>query len=144
MLEFVAFKPSHLAAIRLQAVQASAQPLMNAEHGAEIHSAPGRAFTALLDGLPVACAGVIQLWDGRGYAWAYLSDAALRHIKTIHRYACKALARMPWRRIEAAVDPNHPAGSRWLQHLGFKFEGIARAWTIDGRDVQQWARVCKL
>lgn len=141
MLEFVAFKPQHLAALRLQAVQQASQGLMSIEHGRQIDESAGRAFTALLDGRPIGCAGVMELWPGRGYGWAYISDEATLHFRRIHRYALKALSKMPWRRIEAAVDVHHARGARWVAHLGFEFEGVARAWTPDGRDIQQWARV---
>jgi hypothetical protein len=141
MIEFVAFKPRHLAALKLQQAQAHAQCDMIEDHGTAVVKHSGRAFTALLDGRPIGCAGAVELWPGRAYGWAYLSEDALRHSRAIHRYALKALARMPWRRIEAYTEIGHAAAARWLLHLGFRFECVARAWGPDGRDVRQFARV---
>lgn len=144
MISVVVFRPEHLAALKLQAAQSSAQPLMTAQHGGEIAAAPGRAWTALSDGQPLMCAGMIELWSGRAYAWAYISGAALGQFKVLHRTTLELLASAPWRRVEMAVDVSHTEAKRWAWHLGFEHEGTHRAWTNDGRDVEMWARVtCK-
>lgn len=140
-MQLVAFLPEHLSALRLQEAQASAQALMTAEHGSEITSAAGQAWTAVVGGRPVACAGMVELWKGRAYAWAYLSMDFKAYAKSIHRATLALLADAPWRRVEMAVDINHGAAKRWAAHLGFEREGVCRAWTTDGRDVELWARV---
>lgn len=139
-MHVVPFRPEHLSALRLQAAQASAQPLMTVEHGRQIGDQIGEAWTGMSDGGPIACAGMIELWEGRAYAWAYLTDIR-GHAKAVHRAVLEALARGRWRRVEMAVDPLHAAAKRWAAHLGFEREGVARAWTPDGRDVEIWARV---
>jgi hypothetical protein len=141
MVEIVAFRPEHLAALRIQAVQASAQPMMTLEHGREIAASGGLARTALADGVPIACAGLIELWKGRAYAWAYLADGWERNLRAVHRAVLAALEVSRWKRVEMAVDVRYPAGKRWAWHLGFEFEGVARAYTSDGRDCEIWARV---
>ena len=141
MIEIVTFQPEHLARIRLQATQATAQALMTIEHGQQIKASPGYAQAAILDGEPIAAAGVIELWPGRAYAWAYIGEKAREHFKTIHRAVHNALDRNRCRRVEMAVDVRDPGAKRWAHHLGFDYEGTARKWTIDGRDVEIWARV---
>lgn len=141
MITVVAFRPEHLAALKLQASQASAQPLMTEQHGREIVAANGQAWTALRDGVPLACAGLIELWQGRAYAWSYLAEGAAAHFKAVHRATLARLADCRWRRVEMAVDVRDPAAKRWAWHLGFQFEGTLKAWTHDGRDVEMWARV---
>ena len=144
MIEVVQFRPEHLDALRLQATQASAQPMMNAKHGLEIYERIGLARTAMLDGEPIACAGLIELWKDRAYAWAYLGEAAARHFKTIHRAVLEVVMSARWKRIEMCVDVRDPGAKRWAHRLGFDYEGTHRGWTIDGRDVECWARVtCK-
>jgi len=137
----VPFKPEHLAALKLQGTQASAQPLMNLKHGQDLAESPGVAYTALEDGKPLVCAGMIELWPGRAYAWSYIAEGASRCWKSIHRAVLAALAVGRWQRVEMAVDVRDPAAKRWAWHLGFEFEGVARKWTHDGRDVEIWARV---
>lgn len=145
MVEIVPFQPEHLAALRLQGVQASAQAMMTVEHGRQILSATGYAQTALHDSKPIACAGLIELWAGRAYAWAYLGEDWHRHARAVHRavHAALRLGARRWRRIEMAVDSRHAAGKRWAWHLGFDHEGLARAYTPDGRDCEIWARVTR-
>lgn len=140
-IEITPFAPEHLTALRLQATQATAQALMTLEHGRQIASCTGHARTAMVDGEPVACAGVIELWPGRAYAWAYIGETALRYWKTIHRAVFDVVNASRWRRVEMAVDVRDPGAKRWASHLGFEFEGVARKWTTDGRDVEIWARV---
>lgn len=135
------FKPEHLQALKLQAAQSSFQPMMTAFHGREIASAPGQAWTAFVDGKPIACAGMIEFWKGRAYAWAYLSDDFKKHAKSVHRATIAMLGGAPWRRVEMTVDVDHGTAKRWAAHLGFEREGVCRAWTTDGRDVELWAKV---
>lgn len=141
MVEIVAFTPAHLAALTLQAAQASAQSLMSIEHGQQIVSHKGFARTAVVEGQPIACAGVIELWRGRGYAWSYLGDGWEKHAKAVHRAVVENLRASSLRRIEMAINPGHSAARRWAMHLGFDFEYVARKWTPDGRDMELWARV---
>ena len=145
MIVVTAFTPEHLAALRLQGSQASAQPLMTLEHGQQIASAGGYARTALLDGEPIACAGIMEKRTNCGYAWAYLGARTAGHWKTLHRAVLNVVQAGRWRRVEMAVDVRDPMAKRWAAHLGFVYEGTHRAWTHDGRDVETWARVtaCK-
>lgn len=143
MIEVVAFRPEHLLALKLQATQATAQLLMTLDHGRQIASAPGIARTVMRGGKPIACGGMIELWKGRAYGWAYLGAEAQQCFKAIHRAALAGLAigARRWRRMEMAIDPRDPGARRWAVHLGFEFEGKARKWTTDGRTVESWARV---
>ena len=141
MVRIEPFRPEHLLALRLQATQATAQALMTLDHGRQIAACTGLAQSAMLCDEPIASAGVIELWPGRAYAWAYIGEQAARHWKTVHRAVNAALDGARWRRIEMAVDVRDPGAKRWAAHLGFDFEGVARKWTTDGRDVEIWARV---
>ena len=143
MLSIVTFKPEHLAALRLQPWQAAAQHSMNEAHGRELAAQTGLAYTALDDGVPLACAGVIEIWRGRAYAWSYLSAGAFKQFKAVHRAVLEflVLAAERWPRIEMAIDVDHVAAKRWAFHLGFALEGVARKWTPEGRDAEIWARV---
>lgn len=137
----VAFLPEHLTLLRLQATQASAQHALTIEHGQQIVEAKGLARTALIDGEPIACAGLIPMWPGRSYAWAYLGADAARHFKTVHRAVLDVLDSYRCRRVEMTVDVRDPGAKRWADRLGFVYEGTHRAWTHDGRDVECWAKV---
>lgn len=140
MVEIVPFRPEHLAAIRLQGVQASAQHQCTVEFGRVLAEQVGMARTALVGGAPIACAGLTELWPGRAYAWAFLSEGWERYAKAVHRGVLAALRTSRWRRVEASIDVRYSAARRWIARLGFEFEGVARAYTTDGRDCEIWAR----
>lgn len=139
MIEVVPFSPTHLARLRIQATQASA--VLTDAHGWDIVNCGGTARTALRDGEPIACAGLIPLMPWRAFAWSYLGEDFGRDIKAIHRATLDVLNAARFDRIEMAVDPLDPKAKRWAWHLGFERECLARKWGANGRDMELWARV---
>lgn len=140
-MRIIALAPEHILAVQLQPAQGYAAAFVTEHQAREIVAAKGIGWTAEHDGQVIACAGIVQMHDERGMAWAMLSKDALRHIKTIHRVIANVLDRAPWRRIEMTVDARHAAGCRWAERLGFEREGLMRAYTPDGRDCFLYARV---
>ena len=133
--------PSHIMAINLQPAQQFALGLLTPEYASQIVEQRGVGWTAMHEGRPIACAGIVEAWEGRGLAWALFSEQALRHFTSIHRAARNVLADAPWRRIEMTVDATHEQGIRWAQRLGFEQEGLMRSYTRDGRDCYLFARL---
>ena len=115
MFEIIPFKPEHIGMIDAQEAQQIDR--CNAEQ------VPfGDAWTALGDGHPVACAGLVEAWPGRAYAWALLGKHAGRWLSAITRAVRRALDVAPFKRIEMAVDAGFVAGQRWAVMLGFELE----------------------
>lgn len=139
MIEIVPFLPEHFVALQAPATQRA----WVEENAAALAQGPGDARTALLDGRPIACAGVIELWPGRGYAWALLDRSSGRHMLPITRAVRGFLDSAPWRRVEMAVDAKFLAGCRWADLLGFVRETPApmRAFAPNGADCFLYARV---
>ncbi len=106
-------------------------------------ASPGTARTLLLDGQPIASAGVVEVWPGRGYAWALLSAEAGRYMVRITRAVREFLDGSGYRRVEMAVDADFAAGRRWAEMLGFVCETPQpmRAYAPNGRDCYLYARV---
>ncbi|MGE4334966.1 MAG: GNAT family N-acetyltransferase [Pigmentiphaga sp.] len=140
-MRIIALRPEHILAVQLQPAQDFAAGFVTAEQAQGIVAAPGIGWAAEVDGQVIACAGIVQMHDERGTAWAMLSADALRHFKTLHRVIGAVLDRAPWQRIEMTVDVRHDAGCRWAERLGFVQEGRMRAYTPDGRDCFLYARV---
>lgn len=131
------FLPEHVAQMR-------AQPAQAREVNAESLAAPfGQAWTAMLDGHPIACAGVVEVWRGRAYAWALLSDEAGPHMLRLTREIRSRLERLPFRRVEMAVDAGFPEAARWARVLGFWLEtpNPMRGYLPNGRDAWLYARL---
>lgn len=131
-MTIIPFEPHHAALIRPQ----DAQSADNAGG-----AAAGEGWTAVHDGAPVACFGVVLMWEGRGYCWALLDRDAGPHMLALTRAIRSLIAAAGLRRIEMAVDASFEAGRRWAGLLGFEPECLARGYFPDGRDAWLYARV---
>jgi hypothetical protein len=134
-MTLIPFEPHHVSLMTPQAAQfadvAAASP----------EAISGDAWTAVVDGLPVACGGLIEMWAGRAYAWALLSPEAGPHLLAMTRAIRSRLARASFRRVEMAVDVNFEAGRRWALMLGFEQEARLRCFLPGGRDAWLFARI---
>jgi len=136
----IPFKPEHLKTLVLQDSQAWMGDKLKPEYGASLIKA-GPCFTAMDGDEVLACAGVMNIWEGRVLAWALISDNAgkrfVRIVKAIKRFidAHQAV------RIEATVDVDFEEGHRLMKILGFEYEGTARKYLPDGRTVCLYARI---
>lgn len=136
MFEVVPFSPDHVRAMHAQDAQRVDAGALDAPFGSW-------AWTGLVDGRPVACAGVLEVWQGRGYAWAILAHDAGHWMLHIHRAVRRGIALCGVRRIEMACAADFPQAARWAQALGFTLETPQpmRAYLPDGRDAYLYARV---
>lgn len=136
----VPFKAEHLAKLSLQSAQLSAsESLTNPEYAKMLE---GTQAWSLIDGDEVlACAGLMQVWNGRSVGWALMSRNAGRKFMEIHRNVAAAIRMCQDRRVEIAVDSEFPEGKRWAVLLGLTFEGRMRGYGTDGRDHDLYARV---
>lgn len=104
------------------------------------------AYAIHFDGRPVGCFGVWMHWESVGRAWTFLSDEAVAHPMALHRFVRQKLeafiSEEGMKRIEATVDPHHPAAIRWIERLGFQCEGLMRNYGPGGTpDTFLYARV---
>jgi hypothetical protein len=134
-MRIVPFERAHLRAINAQKAQ------RDWELGAD--GDPGQAWTAVVDGRPIACAGMLEVWTGRAYVWALLGEDAGPHLLSITRAIRSALARSGFARIEMAVDAQFEAGQRWAEMLGFRCETPEpmRRFFPNGNDAYMYARI---
>lgn len=139
-LEVTEFKAEHLDQIALQEAQQYLLHHMEPGMGAYLEGL--QAFSGLVDGKPVVCAGVLPYWEGRGLAWAYLGEDAGSHMAAIHKAVKRYLEVAPFDRIEAAVDVEFEAGHRWIKMLGFELEAPRMAkFRADGGAASLYARI---
>lgn len=140
-MEIVPFMPSHLDNLLLQPAQAYMRPFFaNKKYGTSL-AVPDKSFAALDGDRVLACAGVLPLWEGRAEAWALLSPDLKRNFVHIHFATARFLGACGIRRIEAHVDAELGCAKRWVEMLGFEYEGPLRSFTPDGRDCLRYARV---
>jgi len=141
MLQIVALKAEHMLAVPLQSAQGWEVASVTPDAVHKVVGACGVGATALLDGTPIACAGIVPLHAAHGQAWALFSDVALAHFKTIHRVIRAVLDASRWRRVDMHVDCQHVKARQWAERLGFVCEGRMRCVTPDGRDCWLYARI---
>jgi hypothetical protein len=133
-MNLVPFKPEHVQHMVIQAHQQEAYL-----DGWEVP--PGDAWTAFVDGEPIGCGGLTQLWRGRAMAWSILSRRAGPHMLAIVRVVRRKLDAEPFRRVEMAVRVGFDPGCRFADLLGFVIESKALAFMPDGGDAFIYARV---
>ena len=140
MFEVVPFKAEHLAAIKLQNMQAYLSEWVSEEEAKSLEGNP--SYTAMLDGKPVGAAGVIRLWQGRAQAWSFISDLGPKDFIKAHRAVKKFLDGCYVQRLEMTCDCDFPQAHRWAKMLGFHMEcERMKHYSPDGRDAALYVRL---
>lgn len=102
-------------------------------------------FTALANDGVVCSAGATKVFGGTYEVWAYTSTLIEKYRRPVHEAAKKLLESTfsipSVRRMQASVNSEHPAAVRWIEHLGFEFEGTLKRYGVNGEDFLMYARV---
>lgn len=139
-MKIVPYKAEHLLAIEMQPAQADHSKWATPEIAAALEGT--EAYTALVDGKPVACAGMVQRWEGRYEVWSYLAGGigGKAFIK-LHQAVRRFLDAQCNARIEAYVDREFDNGHRWVRSLGFEMEApCLKRYFPNGRDAALYVR----
>ena len=105
----------------------------------------GLSFTLLHNNNPVCSGGIVPLWTGVAEGWVISSKRifktrikASRLIKKRTDLLCAA--NNIWR-LQTAVKSNFKTGLRFAEFLGFKNEGLMKAYGPDKTDYYRMARI---
>ena len=105
----------------------------------------GLSFTLLHNNNPVCSGGIVPLWTGVAEGWVISSKRIFKNriksarlIKTRTDILCAA--NKIWR-LQTAVKANFKTGIRFAEFLGFKNEGVMRAYGPDKSDYLRMARI---
>jgi hypothetical protein len=139
-LQVVVFKPFHIELLSAQGVQAG-QVSQEPASFARVSRPPGPALTLFDDDQVLVCGGICTMSPRLGLLWALLSANAGRHMLWIHRATLRFIDTEPLQRLEASVEKGFGAGCRWVQLLGFEYEGDMRGYGEGGETHERWARV---
>lgn len=114
--------------------------------GAEAR-AKGPAYTLYCaHGEVAACAGVTIYWEGMGEVWLELTE----HARANHRVDLVVWTRRlldlfakehKLRRMQCDVLASSQERLHFVQHFGFKIEGLMRKYDVLGRDYYRLARI---
>lgn len=143
MMEVVEFKVEHLSEIVLQESQKYLDGWMTPEQAKALEG--GISYTLMDDGSPIGIAGVIPMWQGRGMAWAYISEQVKgAKFLAVHKSVKRFLDGCYMQRLEMTVDCDFKAGHRWAKMLGFELEAERmKSYRPDGGDCALYARVLR-
>lgn len=137
------FRTYHIALLRAQGVQSS--QLQQVSHVpatyASVERPPGLSMTVRDGEQILLCGGVLPTGPNMGLLWAVLSADAGSRMVWLHRATLRFLDIEPFKRIEATVEDGFPAGNRWLEMLGFEYEGRMRAYGAAGETHLRYARI---
>jgi hypothetical protein len=103
----------------------------------------GKAYT-ITNGQPVACGGILPLWNGVGEGWVVTSPMVEKYpilfTKTIWRATYRLIESMDLDRVQTVIDAEHTVSQKWAERMGFKNEGLMRKY-LGGRDFYRYALV---
>jgi len=105
----------------------------------------GDCFTAVKDGRPIICGGVIEMWKGCYEGWVITSEHANRHpfsiAKLIKNYVDELIIKNKMHRLQTAVLLGYLQGYRFAEFLGMKEEGLMKKYDYMQQDYIRYARV---
>jgi hypothetical protein len=137
------FQPYHIELLRAQGVQ-SAQ-LREVSHVPQTYASVakplGPAVTAFDQGRVVLCGGIVVQAPARGECWALMSEQAGRHMTWLHYAVKRFLSMQRWQRLEASVEESFGQGCRWVELLGFEYEGKMKGYGLNGETHLRYAKV---
>ena len=115
------------------------------EKSLEHMAAAGDAYTALIEGQPVMCWGLIELWPGVAEAWMLRDEAISRHATTLARcaydYFLQVGVELSLNRCQFSVNSHNKRAIRFARYLKFEVEGVLRKYAPDGSDYLMMARL---
>lgn len=141
MIEVQPFKLFHVDLLRAQGVQLAQLREISHVPATYDRVPPGPAVTAFLGGRIILCGGIAVKAPARGECWALLSEHASHHMVWLHYAVKRFISMQPWKRLEATVEDGFEQGCRWVQLLGFEFEGKMRCYGPNGETHVRYAKV---
>jgi hypothetical protein len=101
-------------------------------------------FTVMEEDKILGCGGMIMQWPGVGLMWLMATKDFKRRPRTLLRISEDILGRLRGKlnihRFQVYVDPAEPRHIRFVEALGFTFEGRMLKHTIDRKDHLLYAR----
>lgn len=144
-MRFPAFRPEHLQEIRLQPTQAEEQVQIGDMTAVRAIDRAGLCWSAELGGAIVGACGVLPIWEGRAYGWAFIGALPAPYWTGVTRrvtHALFAAHHAGFWRIEASVRRGNVAGHRWVRALGFQRESVEmRGYSPQGDGFFLYARI---
>jgi hypothetical protein len=136
------FRSYHIDLLRAQGVQGAQLAEISLVPFACASLAPprGPAVTVFDRDRIVLCGGIVVQAPGRGECWALMADGTSKHMTWLHFAVKRFLSMQRWQRLEATVEESFGQGCRWVELLGFQFEGKMLKYGLNGETHLRYAR----
>lgn len=136
-MKIIPYEPQHLLMIKPQRNQESLE--MTIERAEQLAMFP--CFTGILDGEVIAIGGLFELNPIRAYLYLIVTENIQHQWIHIYRAARKLInaALKDYVRLETLTA--FPEAERWVEMIGFQFEGVMRRAGPDGCDAKMYSIV---
>ena len=105
----------------------------------------GLSFTLLDDNVPICSGGIVPTWLGNAQGWVISSKRIFRNkvkaSRLIRKRTDLLCANNKIWRLQTAVKADFKIGVRFAEFLGFKNEGLMKAYGPDKTDYYRMARI---
>lgn len=137
----VPYLPMHLRELVASPYQVELATLNLLNH-ADALATCGEAYSALQDGVPVMCAGIVPAGATRAEVWAIMGAATKGNMLDITRKTREFLdtCNRKFDRIDTVVRSDFELGRKWAQMLGFVYESTMIRFS-NGDDYDRYRRL---
>ena len=136
-MKIIDFEPEHVLQIKPQPHQAFMQ--LTLEYGQYL--ATGNCSTGIHDGKIVAIGGILTVYPGRGFLHMIVADGMPHQWIKLYRAAKRLINAVGDEYVRLETMSNFEEANRWLELLGFEFEGVLRRVMPDGTDARSYSIV---
>jgi len=134
----IPFSPDHIKELNLS------PEFPFAEKNLDFYEKSGPAVTLVVEDRKIGCGGVAFPWRGMGEAWACfdidVNKYPIAAFKLSKRFLDDVFEYCTMRRMQAIVRADMRTHRRFVEVLGFSFEGVLRSFGEDGLDYVMYAR----
>lgn len=136
-MKIIPYEPEHLQQIRPQKSQGSLD--RSAERASQL--AQYDSFTGVLDGRVIAIGGLVELTPLRAYLFLIVAEDIPHQWTQLYRVARRLISAAMKDFIRLETMSAFPEAERWLEMLGFEYEGTMRKAGPDGEDAKMYSIV---
>lgn len=136
-MNIIDFEPAHILQIEPQASQRYID--RSIKYGEYLST--GDCFTGVQDGCVVAIGGVIPVSETRAYLHMIVAEGYAHQWIKIFRATRRLIAAVQGGYLRLETLSTTPESDRWLEMVGFQYEGVLRRVMPDGTDAKSYSIV---
>lgn len=136
-MKIISFVPEHI----LQITPQPSQQYIDRTIQYGNYLATGDCFTGLHDGAVVAIGGILPVSETRGYLHMIVAEGYAHQWIKIFRATRRLIDAVQSDYLRLETLSTTPESDRWLEMVGFQYEGVLRRVMPDGADAKSYSIV---